>query len=68
MWWDPEGVSLPLDGLAASADILAMLPRQIHGTYIVERGIIRPACQRKFMETAPCSVGNADNGKLVEKL
>ncbi|KAI0556905.1 hypothetical protein FGB62_378g01 [Gracilaria domingensis] len=68
VWLNPDRISLPVENLAASADILPLMPENIQGTYAAEGHVLRPPFTREKLGKPFCSVRQSDYVGLVMML
>ncbi|KAI0560192.1 hypothetical protein FGB62_122g058 [Gracilaria domingensis] len=68
VWLNPDRISLPVEGLAASADILPWLPEEIQGTYAAEGDVLRPPLTKEKLGKPFRGVRQSDYAALVMKL
>ncbi|CAN8063815.1 unnamed protein product [Agarophyton chilense] len=64
----PDLVSLPVEGLAASADVLTLLPENIRVAYESRDSQVKPKWEREALRKPFCGVEGGAYKRLIEKL
>lgn len=68
VWLDPERVSLPARGLAASANVIPILPELLQERYLSRGQLLRDNNQQEKCKRPFCGIQGGDYGSLIEWL